>query len=372
MPAAKPHIMLFAGPFQLRGTCSYTMRLMEHLPDHGFDVSVVCSDADMIRTLMGEDIEVREYRRLATPVWGRAVRYMMLKDAETHPPDMLHIQSRQVWENGRWLARRLHRPYVVTVHDHLHEQESFGIDFIWCRKVIAVSESVKNNLLQRTKLREDQITVIHTGVGIPPADETREPLMPDRVPVVGTAGPLEAVKGFPFFLSAAQQVLATGRDVEFLIAGAGPEEFNLRRLARQLGIADKVTFVPNLSELTESLDAMDVFCLPSLEQGLGTIMLEPMAMGKPVIATGVGGVYSVVEDGRTGLMVPPSDSRALAASILELLNDPGRARQIGQAGRERVVSEFGVQKMIRQTVDLYRELLEVPEPVATVSAGNRS
>ena len=154
-----------------------------------------------------------------------------------------------------------------------------------------------------------------------------------------------------------------------LIAGAGPEEANLRRLARELGIAQKVTFVPNLSDLNESLAAMDIFCLPSLQQGLGTIMLEPMAMAKPVIATGVGGVYSVVEDGRTGLMVPPSNSQALAEKILDLLNHPDRAGTIGEAARARVVSDFSVEKMIRQTAGLYRELLDAEKSPATNRRG---
>ncbi|WP_145377466.1 glycosyltransferase family 4 protein [Symmachiella dynata] len=364
MPPSPPHIMLFAGPFQLRGTCSYTMRLIEHLPKNGFTVSVNCTDADLIRRQMPGDVRLREYRRLTTPIWGRAVRHMMYKDVESKPPDLLHIQSRQMWQDGRWLARRLQRPYVVTVHDHLYDKETFGVDFKWCRKIIAVSESVKANLLERTSFAENQIAVIHTGVGMPDVSLTRPPLQPGHVPVVGTAGPLEAVKGFPFFLSAAQQVLASGRDVEFLIAGAGPEEANLRRLTRELGITQKVTFVPNFSELNESLSAMDIFCLPSLQQGLGTIMLEPMAMAKPVIATGVGGVYSVVEDGRTGLMVPPSNSQALAEKILDLLNHPDRARAIGEAARARVLAEFSIEKMIDQTAGLYREILDA-EKLAT-------
>ncbi len=368
MAETNPHIMLFAGPFQLRGTSSYTLRLMEHLPDQNFDVAVVSSDTDMIRSLARADVQVREFRRLRTPLWGRAVRYLMLKEIEVAPPDLLHVQSRTVWQDGRWLARRLQRPYVITVHDHLHKHETFRIDPRWCRKVIAVSESVKANLLDRTSLRSEQVIVIHTGVNIPQEEAVVPARGADHVPVVGTAGPLEAVKGFPFFLGAAHQVLAAGRDVEFLIAGAGPEEFNLRRLARELEIAEKVTFVPNLAELTESVEAMDIFCLPSLQQGLGTIMLEPMAMGKPVIATHVGGVESVVDDGVTGLMVPPSNSEALAGRILELIDDPARARALGSAARARVREEFNAEKMIRQTVKLYRDLLGVDEPLPELAA----
>lgn len=368
MAEPDPHILLFAGPFQLRGTCSYTLRLMQYLQENGFSVTVNCNNADLIHHQSPTGIPIREYRRLGMPLLGRAIRHIMLREAETSPPDLIHIQSRSVLEDGQWLARHLQRPYVITVHDHLGPHETFHPDPLWCQKVIAVSDSIQANLLAQTSLTKEMTTVIHTGVEVPSLDEIAAPLKSGHVPVVGTAGPLEAVKGFPYFLSAAQQVLASGRDVEFLIAGAGPEEFNLRRLTRELGIVKQVTFVPNLANLTESLAAMDIFCLPSLQQGLGTIMLEPMAMAKPVIASDVGGVYSVIDDNRTGLMVPPSDSHSLAERILELLNDPERARAIGQSGRSRVLTEFRVDKMIGLTAKLYRRVLENPEPVAVTAA----
>jgi glycosyltransferase involved in cell wall biosynthesis len=131
-----------------------------------------------------------------------------------------------------------------------------------------------------------------------------------------------------------------------------------------LGINRNVTFASNLYDFAASLAAMDIFCLPSLRQGLGTIMLEAMARGRPVIASGVGGIYSVVRNNETGLVVPPSDSAALAERILDLLHDPVRARSIGEAGRRLVSEEFGVERMVTQTAELYRNVL-AREPVAS-------
>jgi glycosyltransferase involved in cell wall biosynthesis len=102
---------------------------------------------------------------------------------------------------------------------------------------------------------------------------------------------------------------------------------------------------------------MDVFCLPSLRQGLGTIMLEAMALGRPVIATGVDGVYSVVRDNETGLVVPPSNSGRLAQRILELLRDPFRARRIADNARQMVLRDFNVDRMVRETAEVYRQVL---------------
>ena len=97
--------------------------------------------------------------------------------------------------------------------------------------------------------------------------------------------------------------------------------------------------------------------LPSLKQGLGTIMLEAMARAIPVIATSSGGVYSVVDDGVTGMLVPPSDSQSLAKKILELLGDPLRARAIGENARAMVQRDFPTSQMIDETVALYERVL---------------
>ncbi|OYW18608.1 MAG: glycosyl transferase family 1, partial [Planctomycetales bacterium 12-60-4] len=331
-PRDEPNVLLFAGRFFLRGSSAYTLRLAEHLPDLGFRVAVVCPNARSVDPEQRRSLGIVEYPYLQVPVWGRFVLEMLARELDEHDrPDLIHIQSRNAIPQGLWLARRLRVPVIQTVHDYLQPRERLKFDQSLTKRVIAVSESVKTDLSGRCSLPDEFVTVVHSGVACHLERAEWEVLSEGRVPVVGTAGPLEAVKGFPFFLGAAARVLATGCEVEFVIAGAGPEEENLRRLARVLEIAEHVTFVPNLLDFGDALEAMDIFCLPSLQQGIGTIMLEAMALGRPVIATRVGGVYHVIRDDETGLLVPPSDSAKLAERILELLNDPARARRIGAA-----------------------------------------
>lgn len=353
----EPKILLLAGRFSLRGSCAYTLRLAECLPDEQFRIAVACPDAQMVEPETRRQLGIWEFPYLQAPVWGRVVLSLMARTLAADPPDLIHVQIRNAAPQGAWLARHLKRPYVLTVHDYMQPRQRLIIDRRWCRRVLAVSDSVKADLLSRTGLPESLVTVIHSGVDCDDCPIVLPVLEPDRVPVVGTAGPLEAVKGFPFFLGAAARVLSTGRDVEFVIAGAGPEEENLRRVARELGIAEHVTFVPNLLDFSEALAAMDIFCLPSLQQGIGTIMLEAMALGRPVIATRVGGVYRVIRDNENGLLVPPSDSSRLAERILELLDDPLRARNMGSAAQLEVRSEFGVDRMVSEIAALYRDVL---------------
>ncbi len=358
MADSQTNVLLLAGCFEVRGTSAYTLRLAEHLSEVGFAPRVICTNAAQVDPRLRERFSIIEYGHLTVPLVGRLVAQYLRRDLEVDPPELVHIQSRAVLSTGAWLARQLNVPSVLTVHDYLAPRERLEFDPAGGR-VIAVSRQVKDDLLERTTLTGDAVTVIHSGVETTVRSDTLAILDPGHTPVVGAAGPLEAIKGFPYFLGAAQRVLARRGDVEFLISGAGPEEHNLRRLARELEIIDHVTFVPNLFDYSESLVAMDVFCLTSLRQGLGTIMIEAMAFGKPVIATDVGGVHSVVTENETGLVVPPADSEQLAEKILQLLDDPVKARSMGAAAAAMVRQEFDVRQMVERTAELYRSVLEV-------------
>lgn len=334
-----------------------TINLAGRLPEAGFSGRIICPDAALLPPDRRAALNVTEVTHLETPVLGGILRRLVLRELRKNPPRLIHVQQRSALWFGLWLARALARPLVVSIHDYLGPQEVLPFDPQWVRGVIAVSESVRSELIERSQVPAPLIHVIHSGVEIPDADDLRTPFGQTHTPVVGTAGPLEAAKGLHFFFKAIPLVLAAHRPVEFLIAGAGPEEQSLRRLAESLKISEHLTFVPNVFDLSTSLSAMDIYCLPSIKQGLGTIMLEAMARGKPVIASRVGGVYGVVSDGETGLLVPPSDSAALAERIVELLRDPARAQAMGRAARERVLSDYPVSRMVEQTAALYRDVL---------------
>lgn len=358
MPTKPLKVVLLSDRFEVRGSCAYTLRLMRHLSEYNIEPTIISPNADAIATPLRETLSIRLYPHMRVPLWGKVVLGMIRQDMESDPPALIHVQSRRMQSCGAWLARRLGIPYIVTIHDYMPPREKLRLDRPYGRRVLAVSQSVKSELLEQAHLPPELITVIHAGVECPTDSELSPVLSADRTPVVGTAGPLEAVKGLPFFLGAAQRVLAERPNVQFLIAGAGPEEHNLRRLVRELNIVGSVTFVPNLYDFSTALEAMDIFCLPSLRQGLGTIMLDAMGRGIPVIATGVGGVFSVVSDNETGLVVPPSNSARLAERILELLEDPLRARALGSNGRELVKQEFSVERMVEETAELYHQIVE--------------
>jgi glycosyltransferase involved in cell wall biosynthesis len=365
MSESELHVLLLAGRFEVRGSCAYSLRLAAGLGQQGVEARVITPDARQVDPRVRSRLKIQELRRLDMPVWGELVARFLLSETRRELPHLIHLQSQRAARYGSWLARRLERPYVLTVHEHLPEGARLILDRKYCRQVIAVSESVRDDLRRRFELPTELVTVIASGVDLTPLRDAPPPLEPGRVPVIGTAGPLEAVKGIPWFLGAARQVLDVRPELEFLVAGAGPEEANLRRMARELGISDKVTFVPYVLCFTDSLAATDIFVLPSLQQGLGTIMLEAMALGRPVIATGVGGIASVIQHGETGLIVPPQNSGELARRILELLDQPARARALGTRARELIRRNYNVESMVQKTLQVYRDVAAthpLPEP----------
>jgi glycosyltransferase involved in cell wall biosynthesis len=132
----------------------------------------------------------------------------------------------------------------------------------------------------------------------------------------------------------------------------------------QLGLADTIVLMGNVDDPRPLLAGLDIFAMPSLSEGLGVAALEAMAMGLPVIASAVGGLREVVQDGVSGYLCGPDDARALARIIAELAQDPARRLSVGSAARQRAMAEFSLEAMGRGTCDVYQELLTRSEQLA--------
>lgn len=360
MPSEPTAVAFIANEFQVRGSSAYTQRLARRLPAHGFRPIIISPGSELVPEPCRSELELFDYGLLDAPLISGIVARMAARDLRKFNPRLVHIQSRQAIDYGQIIARSLNVPYLVTVHDHTEGQEAIELDPHLNAGVIAVSEYVRDGLRKLSSDWRFSIDIIQSGVDIPHSDDGAHVLEAGRTPVIGTAGPLETSKGLEFFLQAAKSVLSQGYVVEFLIAGSGPEEAKLREVTRKLDIVPSVTFVTNLLDFGASLRAMDIFCLPSLSQGLGTIMLEAMALGRPVIASEVGGVAKFVHDDLTGLAVPPSDSARLAERMIELLSSSQRARDIGAKGRAFVIDRFNADRMVEDTVRLYQRVLTSP------------
>jgi len=190
------------------------------------------------------------------------------------------------------------------------------------------------------------------------AARSRLGLDPNRA-VVGTIGRLEPRKGHEILLAAMQQVAArtNGTCPQVLLVGDGPLRDALERRTDELGLGHVVRFTGNLSDVRPALAAMDLFVLPSHEEGMSNALLEAMAAGRPVIATAVGGTGEIITDQRTGVLVPAADATALAAAVQRLLRDRDVADDLGAAGREFVLRELSARARVAEVERLYESRL---------------
>jgi len=206
--------------------------------------------------------------------------------------------------------------------------------------------------------------VIRNGVDVerfaprPPDEALRSSLgLPSRAPLVVAVSRLNPMKGIDDLLKAAALLEGRFDEARFVIVGDGASRRDLEEQARLLGLAGRVLFTGTRLDVAAILSQAAISVAPSLSEGLSNVVLESMAAGVPVVATRVGGTPELLEDGVTGLLVPPCDAPALAVAIGRLLEDEPLARRLGEAARARAVDRFSMQHMVRQTEELYRALL---------------
>jgi len=176
-------------------------------------------------------------------------------------------------------------------------------------------------------------------------------------PCLGTIGRLHAQKGHAVLLDALPALRSEFPGLRCRIIGEGELMGALRARATALGIEACVEFAGSRTDVADQLNTFDIFLLPSLWEGLPLVLLEAMASGSPVVASAVDGVGEIVTDGRDAVLVPPGDPAALAAAVRRLVLDEDLRMRLGNQARETVRERFGIDRMVRETEDVYRSVL---------------
>jgi glycosyltransferase involved in cell wall biosynthesis len=228
-------------------------------------------------------------------------------------------------------------------------------------RLVAVSESARQEVLRRDGYAPDRVVVIHNGIARRPAPGAgpyvREQLGigPDA-PVVGTLSTLRPVKGHEVAIEAMAEITRRVPGARLVVVGEGESRPALERAAAHLGPV--VKFAGFRDDVMPVLDAFDVLAHPSRQEAFPTTLLEAMAAGVPQVATAVGGIPEIVEDGHTGLLLaPPPEPAALADRVVSLLQDPARREELAAAGRERFAERFGADGWARRLRALYDQVL---------------
>ena len=226
---------------------------------------------------------------------------------------------------------------------------------------LCASDCIRQILIGQGIPRERVVTV-HEGIDLahvdaaPPTSVREAFWLPTNAPIVGCVGALVEHKGHRHLIHAAVDIVRAVPEARVVILGEGELRDELTRMIHELGLERHVLLPGFRPDVLSLLKTFDVFVMPSITEGLGTSILDAMACGKAVVASAVGGIPEVVAAEETGLLVPARNPTALAAAVVRLLGDRPLADRFGAAGRTRVEQRFTAERMVQETLDVYRRL----------------
>ncbi len=323
----------------------------------------------------------REIRKLDIPVIelkrkrkDLTIIFKLIKQLKAIRPDIVHGYMFTANFYGRIAAIIARTPIIIASKRQAEEAGKDKEKYqVWIYKllvpfthaIICNSLRASETLVKKYAFNPEKVFTVHNGINVIETNiNSQKKLAPI---VVGTVGSLTPKKNHRLFLDMAKNVLerTKSESIKFAIVGEGVLRDELEKYSQQLGIENKVLFAGEKDDIPNFLQSIDIFVMTSLYEGLPNALMEAMAVELPVVASDIGGNNELVIDGETGFLCPSDDARAFAESVIGLINNEDEAKQMGENGKKRILSEFGVEKMITETENIYMKLLE-QENILTV------
>ncbi|MFH0855946.1 MAG: glycosyltransferase family 4 protein [Candidatus Omnitrophota bacterium] len=366
------NILFIINHLNTGGITSYVFTLAGGLKGKGHNVFIASSGgrlADKFKEagLGYIPISIRTKKEVSPKIILSAFKlYGIIKENKI---GIIHSHSRTTQVLGCLLSRITGARHIFTCHGFFKRRLLRRIFPCWGDKVIAISEQVRTHLVNDFKLDADKIAVINNGVdtGSPGRKDPEGVISGKRDlglsdgPVIGIIARLSEVKGHKYLIQAMKIVLEKVPSANLLIIGTGKPQKELAQLAKSLGISRSVFFVPEIQDTAGALALLDIFVMPSLQEGLGLALMEAMAQGLAVIGSNVGGIKTLIQNGINGLLVEPADSRGLAGAILDLLGDPPKRAGLGGQAQVFIRQKFPLDKMVRETEREYLKCLSAKD-----------
>lgn len=369
----KIHVLQIIDSMALGGAEVLLRDLSSALLANDFKVSV-CYNTD---GPIAKQIEAMGVSTTRLPRLGRVDLYLLWKtyrQIKMLKPDIVHTHLFKSDFHGRLAAKLAGTPVVITTLHNCHNWAKnpllggiYGANARLADHVIAVSDEVRDYAVSYIHIDPQRLTTIANAVPLSRFGKSEaarvavrgEFNIPLDAPLLGIIARLTEQKDHDNFLHAAKKILEEAPDTYFLIIGDGPLAGTLKALAQSLGIQKSVIFCGIRQDIPEVMAALDILVFSSRWEGLPVALLEGMASSLPVVATSVGGVPGVIQNGETGLLVLPEDSSALAKSSLSLIKNAALREKMGQAGNVHVRANYGMDGMVNKIISLYHSLLRL-------------
>ena len=368
-------IFFLLDSLDLGGTETQAVELARRLDPHRYKVTLGCLRArgPLRQRLEPGSVRILEFHPRGGIDSARGIYQLLRLAAFLRRGGFEVVHTHDLWSNllGILAARLARVPVIISSCRDLSHTDWYTpwrrrilrrIQRSWSM-VLANSSAIRDDLVARDGFTADKVRVIRNAV-----DMERFAVAGDRQRLLTEAGGgklvvqlgnmVSDVKGHAYLIEAAPTVIARFPQTRFVLIGDGPLRPEFERRIQELRLTENFIFLGRRSDVPELLASCDLAILPSLAEGLPNAVLEYLAAGLPTIVTRVGGNVEILEDGRTGLLIPPREPKALATALLRLLENPRLAQALGQAGQDHVRANFSFARLTDETAKLYRELLE--------------
>lgn len=365
MSTQQPVRVMFVVPdLRIGGAERHAVTLLPRLDPDRFTARLICigSEGELFGELQAQGISAHALHRSKRQALRALVE--LRREMRLFAPDVVVTRGYSAESLGRIAAVWARVPHLSV---WVHNCGDIDPRSRWrriCDKVLqpftdmflGVARAQTRYLTEDLGIPQRKIRVVHNGVEphefipSPNRDVAVALGIPSHEPIVGIVAALRPEKDHRTLLRAARRVLAEVPETWFLVVGDGPERARLERFARELGIADRVVFTGARSDVRDVLRALDIFALTSSTVECFPIaLLEAMATARPAVCTDVGGVSELLDEGTTGILVPPANPEALAEALLTLLRSPDLRWRFGQAARARVESSFTLTQSVAES-----------------------
>lgn len=353
------------------GITKYIFGLARAMRAEGVSVESLSSGGDCESLFAGQGIKTHQldirtkselhpklYR--AIPALGRLVR--------DNGFDLIHAHTRITQVLAHWVGRRTGVPVVTTCHGFFRVRLGRCVLPAWGDRVIAISEAVRDQLIEDFKVPPGRVRLVFNAVDIEELDKACALCDPAGAKrafgfaqddyVIGLVARLVEDKGHAYLIRAVKLLERKIKKIRLLIVGDGKYRGELQKLIAELGMGDRVFFTGNLADVTQAVTAMDIFAFPATwREGFGLSIVEAMAVRRPVIVTDIRAINALIENGVTGLKVEPKDARALAGAIEIFYENPRLRAKVIREARSLVERYFTIPRMAGEMARVYREVL---------------
>lgn len=361
------NVLHLSTPTGWRGGEQQVAYLAKALQDLGVNNFILCPSGSMLMERMKSgSIKMLQYR--SAGLFRLSLAYRLRKACSENHISLIHAHDSHAHTATVLSAAFFGNTTPVVVSRRVDFRVSSTPFSRWkynhssVKRIICVSQAILE-LTAPSLSDPSRLRVVHSGIDLSRYEgEIKGPTVKNEFGIgqhcilAGNLSALADHKDYPTWLKAAHILAGRHPQLYFIIAGKGPEEEAIRSFISQNNLDERIRLIGFRNDIPSVMRSLDIFLMSSKTEGLGTILIEAMAAGVPVVATGAGGIPELVEDGVTGLMAAPGDSEGLANAVSRLIEDPALRGKI-KNNAIRKAGEFSFRKTAEATLDIYRELI---------------